>query len=120
MIWGQRCSISQPDMYRIAGNFQGVQFLRMGDLPTLIFAYAYGHPIMCSYKRAYFAGLIFSDRLLTAKTSKIGLLENFPLYIFRAPRLHYSLLCYFSLKTIFQLFPVATLHGALRQPEVHA
>ena len=49
----------------------GVQFLWISDLPTirgLIFVDAYGHSITCSYKHAYFVGLIFKDRHLSAKT----------------------------------------------------
>ena len=55
----------------------------MGDLLTfrgLIFTDAHGLTITCMYKRAYFMGLIFADCRLTAKTAKIGPLENFPLY----------------------------------------
>ena len=108
MIWGQRYSTSQPDTctYRIAGNFQRVQFSRMGDLPTirdLIFMDAYRR-IVCLYRHAYFAGLIFADRLLTVKTSKIGPLENFLLYVFRAPQLQYPLLCVYHFPEDITLF----------------
>ena len=69
--------------YRIAGNFRGVQFLRMASLQSfrgLIFADARHHAHYTLYNRTYFAGLIFADSRLSVKTTKIGPLENFPLY----------------------------------------
>ena len=70
-------------VYRIAGNFRGVQFSRMASLQSfrgLIFADARHHAHYTLYNRTYFAGLIFADSRLSAKTAKIGPLENFPLY----------------------------------------
>ncbi len=69
--------------YRIAGNFRGVQLSRMASLPSfcgLIFADACDHAHYIPYNRTYFAGLIFADSRLSAKTAKIGPHENFPLY----------------------------------------
>ena len=69
--------------YRIAGNFRGVQFSRKASLQTfrgLIFTDAHTHAHYTLYNHAYFAGLIFADSLLSAKTVKIGPHENFPLY----------------------------------------
>jgi hypothetical protein len=45
----------------------------------LIFADAHHH-VHVLYNRAYFAGLIFADSRLSAKTAKIGPLEKFSLY----------------------------------------
>ena len=70
-------------IYRIAGNFRGVQFLQEASLQTfrgLIFADAHTHAHYTLYNCAYFAGLILADSRLSAKTAKIGPLENFPLY----------------------------------------
>ena len=70
-------------MYRIAGNFRGVQFLWMGDLVTFhisIFVDANDCAIVSMYKCAYFTGLIFAVHETTVKTTKIGPLENFPPY----------------------------------------
>ena len=72
-------------MYRIAGNFRGVQFSWIGDLLTFrvfIFADASNHAITCTctYIQAYFTVLIFAVERLTAKNAKNGPLENFPLY----------------------------------------
>ena len=72
-----------PVTYRIAGNFRGVQFSRMASLQSfrgLIFADVRHHAHYTLYNRTYFAGLIFADSRLSAKTAKIGSLENFPLY----------------------------------------
>jgi hypothetical protein len=46
----------------------------------LIFADASDHSHYTLYNRAYFTGLIFADSRLSAKTTKIGPHENFPLY----------------------------------------
>ena len=46
----------------------------------LIFADAHTHAHYTLYSRAYFVGLIFTDSCLSAKTTKIGPHENFPLY----------------------------------------
>ena len=70
-------------IYRIAGNFHGVQFSRIASLQSfrgLIFADACHHAHYTLYNRTYFAGLIFVDSRLSAKNAKIGPLENFPLY----------------------------------------
>ena len=69
----------QP-VYRIAGNFRGFQFSRVGDLyhfTGLIFADVHDHAHYTLYNLSYFTGLIFAVSL---KTAKIGPLENFPLY----------------------------------------
>ena len=69
--------------YRIAGNFRGVQFSRKASLQSfrgLIFADARTHSHYTLYNRAYFAGLIFADSSLSAKTAKIEPNKNFPLY----------------------------------------
>ena len=74
---------NRNNAYRIAGNFRGVQFSRKASLQSfrgLIFADARTHTHYTLYNRAYFAGLIFADNRLSAKTTKIGLHENFPLY----------------------------------------
>ena len=67
----------------IAGNFRGVQFSRKASLQTfrgLIFADSHTHAYYTLHNRAYFAGLIFTDNRLSAKTAKIGPHENFSLY----------------------------------------
>ncbi len=46
----------------------------------LIFADACDHAHYTLYNHTYFADLIFADSRLSAKTSKIGPHENFPLY----------------------------------------
>ena len=49
--------------YLIAGNFQAVQFLQMGDLVTFcgsIFVDAHDCAITSMYKHAYFTGLFFA------------------------------------------------------------
>jgi hypothetical protein len=46
----------------------------------LIFADAGDHAHYTLYNRTYFAGLIFADSRLSAKTTKIRPHENFPLY----------------------------------------
>ena len=69
--------------YRIAGNFRGVQFSLKASLQSfrgLIFADVRTHAHYTLYNRAYFAGLTFADSCLSAKTTKIGPHENFPLY----------------------------------------
>jgi hypothetical protein len=69
--------------YRIAGNFRGAQFSRMATLQSfrgLNFAEAGDHAYYTLYNRTYFAGLIFADSRLSAKTTKIRPHENFPLY----------------------------------------
>ena len=74
----------------LAGNFRGVQFSWIGDLLTfrcLIFVNASNHTITCMYIQAYFVGLIFAVEQLTAKTAKIGPLENFLLYGIQCPSL---------------------------------
>jgi hypothetical protein len=70
-------------IYRIAGNFRGVQFSRMAGLQSfrgLIFADAGDHAHYTLYNCIYFAGLIFADSRLSAKTTKIRPHENFLLY----------------------------------------
>ena len=70
-------------MYRIVGNFCGVQFLQTLDLyhfVDLIFVEVCTHANYVLYNRAYFAGLIFVVRRSSTKTAKIGPFENFPLY----------------------------------------
>ena len=65
------------------GKFQGVHFSWIGDLITFhgsIFADAHNCAITAMYKRAYFVDLIFAVHISTMKTTKIGPLENFPLY----------------------------------------
>ena len=55
----------------------------MGDLVTFrgsIFADAHYRAITSTYKCAYFMGLIFAVHESTIKTTKLGPLENFPLY----------------------------------------
>ena len=72
-----------PIIYCIVGNFRGVQFSRMANLQNfrgLIFADVRHHAHYTLYNRTYFTGLIFADSRLSAKTAKIGPLENFPLY----------------------------------------
>jgi hypothetical protein len=67
-------------IYRIAGNFHGVQFSRMASLQSfrgLIFADASDHAL---YNRTYFTGLIFADSRLSTKTAKIEPHKNFALY----------------------------------------
>ena len=69
----------------MAGNFRGVEFLRMVDLYNfagLIFTDARTHAHYVLYNQAYiyFAGLIFVLRRSSAKTVKIGPLKNFPPY----------------------------------------
>ena len=66
--------------YHIVGNFGGVQFLWIGALQHFagsIFLDARDHASMCTYKRAYFMGLIFA---VGRSTTKVGPLENFLLY----------------------------------------
>ena len=86
----------------------------MGDLATfrsLIFTDACGLPVMGLYKRAYFAGLLFADRHLTAKSVKIGPLE--------ISRYVYSIDCFqhaqpnLSYSTITTDNPATTLHCPL-------
>ena len=75
--------LALPILYRIAGNFRGVQFSWKASLQTfrdLIFADAHTRAHYILYNRAYFAGLIFANSRLSAKTAKIGHHENFPLY----------------------------------------
>ena len=70
-------------VYRIVGNFRGVQFSRMDSLQSfrgLIFADAHDHDQYALYNHTYFVGLIFTDSSSSAKTAKIGPLENFLLY----------------------------------------
>ena len=70
-------------LYRIAGNFRGVQFSRMASLQSfrgLIFVDVRHHAHYTLYNHTYFAGLIFVDSCLSAKIAKIGPLKNFPLY----------------------------------------
>ena len=45
-----------------------------------IFTDAHYRAVTSMYKRAYFAGLIFAVHESTMKSTKIGPLENFPLY----------------------------------------
>ena len=69
--------------YRIAGNFPGVKFSRIGDLyhfAGLIFADARDRAHYALYNGAYFAGLIFVVGGFSAKTANFNTLENFPLY----------------------------------------
>ena len=70
-------------VYRIVGNFQGVQFSQMDDLVTFRgsnFADAHDHAITSMYKCDYFMDLIFAVHESTMKAAKIGPLENFLLY----------------------------------------
>ena len=70
-------------LYRIAGDFRGVQFAQIVDLyhfTGLIFADVHTHAHHVLYNEAYFAGLIFAVRRSSVKNAKIGPLENFPLY----------------------------------------
>jgi hypothetical protein len=46
----------------------------------LISVDACNHAHYTLYNHTYFAGLIFADSRLSAKTAKIGPCENFPLY----------------------------------------
>jgi hypothetical protein len=62
-------------MYRIAGNFRGVQF--RGWPVFNVFADACDHAHCTLYNRTYFAGLIFADSCLSAKTAKVGPHEKF-------------------------------------------
>ena len=90
--------------YRIARNFHGVQFSRMASLQSfcgLIFADAHHHAHYTLYNRTYFTGLIFADSRLSAKTVKIGPLENFPLYATSGTNL-------FSMPVVYRPHP---LHG---------
>ena len=67
----------------MAGNFRGVQFSRKASLQSfcgLTFADVHTHAHYTLYNRAYFAGLIFADSSLSAKTTKIGPHKNFRLY----------------------------------------
>ena len=60
------------------GNFRGAQFPRTVHLyhfMGLIFVDAHAHARYVLYNRAYFVGLIFTVRRLSAKTVKIGPLE---------------------------------------------
>jgi hypothetical protein len=69
--------------YRIAGNYRGVQFSRKASLQSfrsLIFADVGDYAHYTLYYRTYFAGLIFADSRLSAKTTKIRPHENFLLY----------------------------------------
>jgi hypothetical protein len=69
--------------YRIVGNFCGVQSSRMANLQSfcgLIFADASDHAHYTLHNRTYFAGLIFADSRLSAKTANIRPHENFSLY----------------------------------------
>jgi hypothetical protein len=64
--------------YRIARNFHGVQFswiAKLQSFRSLIFADAFDHA-----HYTYFTGLIFADSRSSAKSTKIGPHENFPLY----------------------------------------
>jgi hypothetical protein len=55
----------------------------------LIFADACDHVHYTLHNRTYFAGLIFADSRLSAKTTKIRPHENFPLYgIYLFPSSH--------------------------------
>ena len=70
-------------IYRIAGNFCGVQFLRMVDLyhfVGLIFADTHTHAHYVPYNQTYFTILIFAVRHSSTKTVKIGLHGNLSLY----------------------------------------
>jgi hypothetical protein len=61
-------------LYRMAGNFRGVQFSRMGSLQCfrgLIFADACDYAHYTLYNRTYFAGLIFADSCSSVKTAKL-------------------------------------------------
>jgi hypothetical protein len=61
--------------YRIAGNFRGVQFSWMANLQSfrgLIFTDASDHAHHILHNHTYFAGLIFADSRLSAKTTKIS------------------------------------------------
>jgi hypothetical protein len=64
----KECVTCIPLKYRIAENFCGVQFSRMASLQSLIFA------DMCdrAVQSYLFAGLIFVDSRLSAKTAKIS------------------------------------------------
>ena len=62
----------------IAGNFRGAQFPRIVHLyhfTGLIFVDTHTHTHYVLYNQAYFVGLIFTVRRLSAKTVKIGPLE---------------------------------------------
>jgi hypothetical protein len=77
--WMYTASGLQPSVYRIAGNFRGVQFLRMVSLQSfrgLIFADEGDHAHYTLYNRTYFAGLFFADSRLSAKNAKIGPHKN--------------------------------------------
>jgi hypothetical protein len=80
---GNTSTVEQGENYCIAGKFRGVQFSRMANLQSfcgLIFADASDHAHYTLYNRTYFAGLIFADSRSSAKSTKIGPHENFPLY----------------------------------------
>ncbi len=77
----QCCSIAI--IYRILGNFREVQFSWMASPQSfrdLNSADVNDHAHYTLYNRTYFAGLIFTDSRLSAKTAKIEPHENFPLY----------------------------------------
>ena len=59
--------------YLRAATNQGAASIRINMV-------AHHHAHYTLYNRTYFAGLIFMDSRLSAKTAKIGPLENFPLY----------------------------------------
>ena len=69
--------------YRIAGNFRGVQFSRIGHSESfrgLIFR-GRSRPKAHPYRHVKkFVGLIYADTPRSMKTAKINTLEDFPLY----------------------------------------
>ena len=65
------------------GNFRRVQFSWNIDLhhfTGLFFLDVFTHAHYVLYNQAYFVVLIFLVRQSSIKTTKIGSLENFPLY----------------------------------------